>query len=246
VLGYPDQAVKKIEQAIALAQEQSHSYSLAVALLNASGVYHACGNEPVAQRHAEAAIALSTEQGFANFLGQATAHLGAALAQQGKEEKGIALIREGIATCRATGALLFQPLFIGHLAEAYEVAKRFEEGLVALAEAFAIVGRTGERYYEAELYRLKGELTLKQSITHHLRFSPRQVEECFWKAVEIAREQQAKSSELRAVMSLSRLLQRQGKNAAARQMLEEIRDWFSEGFDTQDLKAAAALLKELS
>jgi predicted ATPase len=246
MLGHPDDAVKKIEQAIALAQEQSHSYSLAVALLNASGLYHACGNEPMAQRHAEAAVALSAEQGFVNFVGQATAHLGAALAHQGKEEKGIALIREGIAACRATGALLFQPLFVGLLAEAYGVAKRFQEGLVALAEAFAIVGKTGERYYEAELYRLKGELTLKQSVIHHLKCSPREVEECFWKAVEIAREQQAKSLELRAVMSLGCLWQRQGKNAAARQMLAETRDWFREGFDTQDLKDAAALLKGLS
>jgi predicted ATPase len=245
-LGYPDLAIKRIEQAIALAKEQVHSFSLAVALLNSDGLYHFCGNWQVAQRNAETAITLCTEQGFTNFLGQATVHRGAALADQGRAEEGVILIREGLASCHATGAVLFMTLYLGYLAEACGAAMRFEEGLSALAEAFAIAERTGERHYEAELYRLKGELTLMQKTKHLSSDVEQEVEECFGKALEISRQQQAKSLELRAVMSLIRLWQQLGQKDQARQMLAEIYGWFSEGFDTKDLKDAKALLEQLS
>jgi len=141
-----------------------------------------------------------------------------------------------------------------------------EEGLTVLTEALALVDKTGERMYEAGLYRLKGELTLQQfnvqgstfkvanlrpltPNTQHLTPSPQakaEAEACFHKAIAIARHQKAKSLELRAVMSLSRLWQQQGKRQQAHQMLGEIYDWFTEGFDTQDLQEAKALLEELS
>ena len=122
-----------------------------------------------------------------------------------------------------------------------------EEGLSALSEALTLVNKTGERYYEAELYRLKGELTLAQSSVQSLGSSvQKEAEACFCKAVEIARRQQAKSLELRAVMSLAKLWQRQGKPKEAHEMLAEIYNWFTEGFDTKDLQEAKTLLEELS
>ena len=120
--------------------------------------------------------------------------------------------------------------------------------MTVLAEALAVVDKTGERFYEAELYRLKGELTLAQSSVQSLESqqSKKEAEACFLKAIEIARKQQAKSLELRAVMSLSRLWQQQGKQKEAHEMLAEIYGWFTEGFDTKDLQEAKALLEELS
>jgi predicted ATPase len=129
------------------------------------------------------------------------------------------------------------------LAEAYGKAGQGEEALKVLAEARLQMDNTGERFWEAELYRLQGELTLAQDSTSQ---SSVEVEQCFWKAIEIAQQQRAKSLELRAVMSLSRLRQRQGKKAAARQLLAEIYGWFTEGFDTKDLQEAKALLAELA
>jgi len=123
---------------------------------------------------------------------------------------------------------------------------RQKKGLLLLAEALAIVHKNGERWYEAELYRLKGELTLAQSSVQSLESRVKEAEECFHKAIEIAHRQQAKSLELRAVMSLSRLWQQQGKKDEARQMLAEIYGWFTEGFDTKDLQEAKALLEELN
>jgi len=129
------------------------------------------------------------------------------------------------------------------LAETYGKAGQVEQGLKALAEAAASVAKTEERFWEAELYRLKGELLLKDEGGRQSdKSSP---EDCFLKAIEIARWQEAKSLELRAVMSLSRLWQAQGKKEEARHMLAELYDWFSEGFDTRDLKEAKALLEEL-
>ncbi len=148
--------------------------------------------------------------------------------------------------------------FLALLAEAYGKAGQVEEGLTVLAEALAAVDKNGERMYEAELYRLKGELSLqsgvrspKSEITSPQHPAPSsqaeaEAESCFLKAVEIARQQQAKLLELRAVMSLSRLWQQQGKKAEARQMLVEIYGWFTEGFDTKDLQEAKALLEELA
>jgi predicted ATPase len=220
---------------------------LAVALLNASGTYHSCGNGPVAQHNAEAAIALCAEQGFANFLGQATAHLGSALADQGRAEEGVLLIRRGLAMCRATGAVLFETLWLSYLAEACETPMRVEEGLAALAEADATAEKTGERFHEAELLRLKGELILLQRSGAEAEPGvQKEAEECFWKAIEIARRQEARSLELRAVMSLSRLWQRQSKKNEARRVLAELYRWFCEGFDTKDLKEAKTLLERLS
>jgi predicted ATPase len=189
---------------------------------------------------------------------------------QGQAEDGIAQIRQGMAAYRATGTEAEQSNWLGLLAAAYGKAGRAKEGLSALVEALETVSRTELRWYEAELYRLKGELSLQsRQVRSKSQASLRQVktgqdkstinipqsavrgpqleaEACFLKAIEIARKQQAKSLELRAVMSLSRLWQQQDKKDEARQLLAEIYGWFTEGFDTADLQEARGLLDELS
>jgi predicted ATPase len=148
---------------------------------------------------------------------------------------------------QATGAALNRSYGLVWLAEAYGKMGQTEEGLSVLAEALDVVNKTGERFYEAELYRLKGELTLAQSGVQGLASSvQKEAEECFLKAIEIARQQQAKSWELRATTSLAWLWQRQGKQHEARNTLSNIYNWFTEGFDTKDLQEAKALLDELA
>jgi predicted ATPase len=185
-------------------------------------------------------------------------HQGWVLAEQGQREDGITQMCQGLAAYRATGAEALRPHFLALLAETYGKVRQAEEGLTVLAEALALVGKTGERYYEAELHRLKGELTLQKfqvsSSTFQVQESPKsevrgpesEAEECFLKAIEIARKQSAKSWELRATMSLARLWQQQDKREDARQLLADIYNWFTEGFDTKDLQEAKALLAELA
>jgi DNA-binding winged helix-turn-helix (wHTH) protein/predicted ATPase len=257
LLGYPDQALKRSHEALTLARELSHSFSLATAL-NMATVLHQVRREIQAvQEWAEATITPSTEQGFAILLAIGTTLRGWALAEQGQGEEGIAQMRQGLVAYRATGTEVHRPYFLALLAEVYRKAGQIEEGLNALAEALATVHKTGERYYEAELYRLKGTLTL-QSKTSRKQVTGKskasrdksedtdpQAEACFLKAIEIARRQSAKSLELRATVSLARLWQNQGKKEEARQMLAEIYGWSTEGFDTADLKEARELLVEL-
>ena len=181
---------------------------------------------------------------------------GWALVEQGRGEEGIAQMRQGIADYKATEAEAVRSYYLALLAEAYGEIGQAEEGLSVLAEALAFVDKTGERFHEAELYRLKGTLTLQSEVRgpksevsdpQPLTPSPQaEAEACFHKAIEIARRQQAKSLELRAAMSLSRLWQLQGKHTEARQLLAPIYGWFMEGFETADLQDAKALLAALS
>jgi predicted ATPase len=194
---------------------------------------------------------------------------GWAVAEQGKGAEGIEQMHQGLAAIRASGAEFERPYWLALLAEGYGTVGRTEEGLSVLAEALAIVDKTGVRFYAAELYRLKGQLTLqsqaslgqvkaslkpvntsqdKSTVTNPQSLTPNpqaEAEACFLKAIEIARRQQAKSLELRAVMSLSRLWQTQSKKDEAQQMLAEVYGWFTEGFGTKDLQEAKALLEEL-
>jgi len=201
------------------------------------------------QQRAEALIALCNEQGFVTHSGWGILLRSWALVMQGQEEDGIQQIQRVMAGMRATGAGLLRPYCLALLAEAYGKAGQIEEGLTTLTEALAAVDRTEQRMYEAELYRLKGGLLLAQEGSRlqaiGYREKTEEAEVCFHKAIEIARRQSAKSLELRAVMSLSRLWQQQGKKDEARQLLAEIYNWFTEGFDTKDLQEAKALLEEL-
>jgi predicted ATPase len=244
-LGYWDQALKRRHEALTRAQELSQPYSLAIALSAAAHVHHSRREGQTAQKRAEALIALSTEQGFPFFLAMGILWQGAALAGQGQGEEGIAQMRQGLAALRATGAEVFRPYFLTLLAEAYGKVGRTAEGLTLLAESLELVDKTGERYWEAELYRLKGQLTLQpQGNSHESKVEKAQ--ECFLKAIEIARKQQAKSLELRAAMSLARLWQQQGNQKEAHDLLSKIYNWFTEGFDTKDLQDAKTLLEELT
>jgi predicted ATPase len=159
---------------------------------------------------------------------------------QGQGEAGLAQVRQGIAALRATGAMLNVPFFYILLADVAAHLGHQEDGLQALAEAHTLVEQQEERWGEAEVYRLRGVLLLRQTRTPQA-----EAEACFQRALDVARRQQAKSLELRAAVSLSRLWQHQGKRAEAHELLAPIYDWFTEGFDTADLQEAKALLEEL-
>ena len=259
-LGYPDQALQKSREALTLARELSHSYSSAAALIYAAMLHQLRHEEQVTQEQVTASVALSTEQGFALWTAFGPILQGWTLAEQGQGEEGIAQLRQGLAAWRATGAELQRPYFLALLVEAYGETGQVEKGLTALTEALTLVDKTGERFYEAELYRLYGELSLRLGERESGRtgekvflasspsrlVAPSSPEACFFKAIAIAQKQQAKSLELRAVMSLARLWQNQGKTKEAHGMLSAIYNWFTEGFDTKDLQEAKALLEERS
>jgi len=240
LLGYPDQARQWQEAALTQAQGLLHAYTLAQALLFSTILHQWCREAAVAQERAEAQRALCTEHGFAQYLAWSTILRGSALAAQGQWAEGLAQMRQGLAACRATGARSLGHWFHTLLAEACGRAGQVEEGLRALEEALKALQTTEDRLYEAEVYRLKGELLLQQSATQQ-----GEAEESFHQALTVARRQQAKSWELRAAMSLSRLWQQQGRRAEAYDLLAPIYGWFTEGFDTADLQEARALLEHL-
>jgi len=178
--------------------------------------------------------------GFPLWVAYSAILRGWALAHQGQAQEGIAQTEQGLKAQRATGSKQNRSYFPALLAEAYGTMEQPEVGLTALAEALAVVDTTGERWYEPELYRLKGVLLLQQSSDNQA-----DAESCFHHALEIARTQQAKSFELRTATSLARLWQQQGKRQEAHDLLAPVYHWFTEGFDTVDLKDAQALLEAL-
>jgi predicted ATPase/class 3 adenylate cyclase len=239
-LGYPDQALQHSQEARTLAHEVSHAYSLVHAVVWAATLHQFRREVSAAYEQAEAAITLATEQGFAERVAWSMGFHGWALAMQGQGEAGIAEIRQGIAACLATESKWIQAYFLGLLAEAYGEDGHPEEALHILAEALVEMDTTEVRFYAAELYRLKGALLLRQAVPHVA-----QAASCFHEALSIARQQQAKSWELRAATSLARLWQSQGKRQEAYDLLAPVYEWFTEGFDTADLKDAKALLEAL-
>jgi predicted ATPase/class 3 adenylate cyclase len=241
LLGYPEQALARLHEALALAHELSHPYSLAYARSMAAFVSQMRRDVPAVHEQAEAAVALSTEQGFPLWAAQGTSLRGWVLAMQGQGEEGVAQVRQGIAAWRATGAMLHVPYFCTVLAEISAHLGHPADGLQALAEAHTLVEEHEERYWDAEICRLRGVLLLRQPGT-----PPAEAETWLQRALDVARRQEAKSLELRTAMSLSRLWQQQGKRDAARALLAPIYGWFTEGFDTADLQEAKALLEEVS
>jgi len=245
-LGYPDQALRSSHEAIALAQETSLPFGVAYALDHAAQLHQFRREEQVAQEQTEVVIALSTEHGFPVYLARGTLLRGWALTEQERGEEGVKQIHRGLIALRATGTKVEQTHYLSLLAEAHGQIGQSEEGGIALAEALAAVHETGEREYEAELYRLKGTLTLQSKVQGPKSKVEEEAEACFHKAIDIARKQQAKSLELRATTSLARLWQQQGKQKEAHEMLAAIYGWFTEGFDTKDLQEAKVLLDELA
>jgi predicted ATPase len=244
-LGYPEQALRKSQAGVARAREVAHPYSQAYALGTAAECHWLRREEPAATAQAEAVMRLSEEHGIPLFSSMGTVLRGRVRVEQGEAKAGIEQMRQGLVAYEATGAGMMQPYFLALLAEGCGKAGHVEEGLTVVAEALAMVDKTEERWCEAELYRLKGELTLQLKVESP-QSKVEEAEECFLKAIEVARKQQAKSLELRAVMSLSWLWRMQGKKEEAHRMLAEIYGWFTEGFDTKDLQEAKALLEELS
>jgi len=198
---------------------------------------------------ADAAITVATAQRFALVQALGPIMRGWAIAVQEHSTEGLVQIQQGLDAYRSTGAEFQRPHFLVLLAEVSGLLGQPEGGLAALEEALTLVEKTGERYYEAELHRQRGELLLLREAKSHPSQGSRdqhEAETCFQHALDVARQQQAKSLELRAAMSLVRLWQRQGKRAQARALLAEIYDWFTEGFDTADLQEAKALLDALA
>jgi class 3 adenylate cyclase/predicted ATPase len=254
-LGFPEQALRASRAAVTLAREVAHGHSSALALWFAA-VLHGLRREwPAVHALAAEVVALTTEQGFPLWLALGTFYRGLAMVGLGRPHEGLAQMRQGAAAYRATGAGLGQSGNLGELARASHYTGQAGAGLDLLATALAGVAQTGERWYEAELYRLKGELTLQSDVRgpksevsgpRSLPPDPQaEAEACFLKALETAQRQKAKSWELRATTSLARLWQHQDKRKEAHQLLSEIYGWFTEGFDTKDLQEAKTLLEEL-
>jgi predicted ATPase len=241
LLGYPEQALTHIHEALALARELSHPFSLAFARCQAAFVFQFCRDVPAVYDHAEAAVTLSTEQGFPQWAAYGTILRGWALAMQSQGEAGPAQVRQGIAAWRATGAALTVPYLCTLLADVSAHLGHTEDGLQALAEAHTLVEQHDERWWEAEIHRLRGVVLLRQPGTPQ-----EEAETWLQRALDVARRQEAKSLELRAAMSLARLWQQQDKRAEAYELLASIYGWFTEGFDTADLQEAKILLEELA
>jgi predicted ATPase len=240
MLGSPDQALQDMKEALALVRRLAHPMSLVLTLLQSAHLHQLRRDPQAARAQAEEMLALCTEQGFGMYRAWSLLPRGWALAQQGAVMEGIAQIRAGFAGFRATGAELTWPWWLATLAEACGQVGQLDEGLRAVEEALAAVQRNEEGHYEAEVYRLKGELLLQEAPTHQ-----EAAEAQFQQALVVARRRQAKSWELRAVTSLSRLWQQQGKRQAAHDLLAPVCSWFTEGFDTADLQEARALLTAL-
>jgi predicted ATPase len=267
LLGYPDQALHRAHDALTLAQNLAYPFSIAFASLFVAVLHQLRRESQAALAQAESAVGFTREQGFPFWLAMATITHGGELANRGNGQAGIRQMHQGLAALRALGADIGSTYWVGLLAEKYGKNGRAAEGLAVLAEAFTLVEKNGERWWEAELYRLRGELLLKaagsrrqaerQTKTTKRGLAPipqssltmqrsAEAEACFQKAIELARQQHAKSLELRAVISLARLWRQQGKKQQARRMLADIYGWFTEGFATQDLQEAKALIEELA
>jgi predicted ATPase len=240
LLGYPDRALERCHDALTLAQELTHPYSLAYALQGAVRLHRFRREAQATQERAEALLTLSNDQGFAQWAAAGAMMRGWALAEQGSEAEGMVELRRGLATWQGIGIEAGQPYWLALLAEASSRRGQVEEGLRVMAEAFVLVNKNGERWWEAELHRLTGGLLLRQG------GPDAQAEACFRQALDIAGRQRAKSLELRAAMSLSRLWHQQGQRDEARELLASIYGWFTEGFDTADLREAKTLLGTLS
>ncbi|PYS27218.1 MAG: hypothetical protein DMG11_17130 [Acidobacteria bacterium] len=259
-LGKPDQALDRIQETLTLARELSDPHGLAHALLFAAILHQLRREERLAQEYAEAVLAVASEHGLVMYQAQATIIRGWALIGQGQPEEAIEQMRQGLAAYQVTGCELMRPHFFALLAEALGKARKADEGLGGLKESLEAAQSNGDVSYLAELYRIKGELLLSQVTGRSVsRAAPSgkdviaaeppavgRAQGCFDQSIQIARKQKAKSLELRAVMSVARLYQNQGKREEARDLLAQIYDTFTEGFGTADLREAKALIDGLS
>jgi len=238
-LGFPDRALVQSSTAIAEARRLAYPLSLASSLAFGTTVRSLVGDNAVVGEWTDELLALTTEQGFPVRRAQATLFRGWVMVRNGDVTEGISLLRSGSAAYRAAGSEVWMTYYVALLARACEIAAQIEEALTLLDDDLRIVERTGERWLEADLYRHKGQLLLRQG---HAEAA----EDLYRKALSIAREQEAKLWELRAAASLARLSRDRGQHVEARDLLAPVYDWFTEGFDTADLKEAKALLDALN
>ncbi|HYI81984.1 MAG TPA: AAA family ATPase, partial [Acetobacteraceae bacterium] len=237
--GHPDRALATIEPALTLSHSLSHLHSLAFSLISAAVVHIWRREFEAARRRAEAAIAVAREHGLAHFAAMAALCRGVALARLGQPEEGIADLHAGLAEHHETSARLVDSMWLGFIAEAHALAGRIDAAFAALDRAGERAAASAESFYRAELHRLRGALHLRRG---EVGEGQRWLNE----AMHLARSQGARSLELRAATDLARLWRdRGGRRAAARDLLAPVYGWFTEGFDTPDLKDAGALLDDL-
>ena len=237
-LGYPEQALSRINAAIAEARRLAHPPTLAMCFGYGIRLLSLDANNVGFREWVDQLNAMAAEQGFPMWRAEATIYRGWAKVQAGDKPEGISLLRSGSAAYRATGAEIWRPHHIALLARAYAIAGQIEEAVTLVDDAVEILERTGERWLASELHRYKGQFLQRQGHTNA-------AEQLYGNALTIAREQGAKLWELRATMSLARLRRDQGRRAEALDLLAPIYGWFTEGFDTPDLKEVKALLEEL-
>jgi adenylate cyclase len=262
-LGYPDQALAKSQESLRLGQQLAHPYSMAWSHSFVADLYVLCGKDDVALPLIEASLAIATEQGLPFWIARGIFIRGLLLSRQGHCEDGLAQMRQGLEAMGTTGAELNRASFLARLAEASSAVGQPEAAHALLDEAMLLMDKNAERWWEAELYRVRGEVLRQQIVGAPVMcgraassgWQPKQrlargrssllieAEGYFQRALDISRRQQARMLELRAASGLSRLWQQQGNSAAAERLLSEIYAWFTEGFGTPDLRFAGALLR---
>ncbi len=238
-LGHIDRSVQSLNEALSISESLSHPYTRAHALAHVCWTGWMTDPREKILAAAEAAVRLSTEHDFAFYLGMSMVFQGWAMTGGESTEEALATIERGLAMCAEIGAVSYRPLLLVVSAAAYANSGRPEQGLARIAEAREVMARADERWAEAELLRMNGRLLL--ACNEHAA-----AEAAFDDAMKIARSQNARTWELRSAMSMARLWSDQGKRQAARELLAPVYDWFTEGFNTLDLREAKALLRELS
>ena len=241
VLGYPEAALADAEDAVSHAREIGQAGSLMQVLVIAVSPFILCGNYVAAKAQLDEVVALADEKGAAPWKADGMMNQGCVSALTGKASNAIQMITTGLIAWRSAGATVRVPEYGSYLASAYADIGLFDDAWRCVGDAIAAMEKTKERWFEAEVHRLAGEIVLKSPQSDSAK-----AQSYFERALAVARQQQAKSWELRAAMSLARLWRDQGKVQQARELLAPVYGWFTQGFDTLDLKEAKALLDELN
>jgi predicted ATPase len=239
--GYPDAALADADQALKDAREIGQATSLMFALGIPLAMLVQCGNYATATKHCDELIALANEKGALYWKAIGMVNQGNALALTGRASDSLHGIISGIDAYRSAGSTAFMPFWLSYLARAYAVVHQFDDARRCISEAMKVIETTRERSCEAETHRIAGKIALKLPEPDAAKAQTH-----FERALLVSRQQQAKSWELRASLSLARLWRDRGKVSEARELLAPVYGWFTEGFDTRDLKEAKGLLDELA
>ena len=241
LLGYPDAALIDADRAVQHARDTGQAANLMFALGHVSIINALCRNYEVVNSYADELFILADEKSAFFWRTRAMIARGEAFLLKGSAAEAVETITSGIAAFRSTGSTLWLPLHLSELASAHGGLGQFDQAWHCIGEAIDTIATTKERWHEAEVNRVAGEIALKSPNADAAK-----AEAYFERALAIARNQEAKSWELRSAMSMARLLRDQGKRDEARALLASVYGWFTEGFDTRDLKEAKALLDALS